>query len=133
MSNFIVQPKLIQIAEALMCSSASVALYAEHSLNESKIHFSNHFHQRMLNINPKSLSKLSHNIHCNVNTPWNYPGGTVLTINTTIKVHMSSTVADPSGLYFCLLAMYKKIRLINNLEPTRMLFQRPRYCQAAPT
>ena len=72
MNRYTTQPKSIQIAKAFKISNASVALYAEHSLNksESNFHFSDSFHQRMLNINPKSLSKLSHNTHRNSDTPW---------------------------------------------------------------
>ena len=72
MNRYTTQPKSIQIAKAFQISNASVALYAEHSLNksESKFHFSDSFHQGMLNINPKSLSKLSHNTHRNSDTPW---------------------------------------------------------------
>ena len=88
MSKYTTEPKSIQISKAFKSSNESVALYAEHSLNESKFHFSDRFHQRMLHINPKSLSKLSHNIHRNSDTPWHYPGGTTLTMNATTKAHM---------------------------------------------
>ena len=100
MNRYTTQPKSIQIAKAFKISNVSVSLYAEHSLNESesKFHFSNSFHQRMLNINPKSLLKLSHNTHRNLDTPWRYPGGTALTMNATAKAHMTSTGNDSTGL-----------------------------------
>ena len=98
MSKFTTQPKSIQIAKAFKCSNASVALYAEHSLNETKIHFSNRFYQGMLNTNLKLSSKLSHNIHRNFDTLEHYPEGIALTMNAATEAHMSSTGTDPTGL-----------------------------------
>ena len=98
MSKFTTQPISIQIAKAFKCSNASVALYTEHSLNKTEFHCSDRFHQKMLHINLKSLSKLSHNINQNSDTPWHYPGDTALTMNATAKAHMSSRGIDPTGL-----------------------------------
>ena len=52
----------------------------------------------MLHINPKSLSKLSHNIHRNSDTLRHYPGDTALTMNATAKANMSSNGDDPTGI-----------------------------------
>ena len=61
----------------------------------------------MLHINPKSLSKLSRNIHRNSDTPWYYPGGTAL----TVKAHISSSGISPTRLgqwtWTCLEGRYK--------------------------
>ena len=125
MSKYTTQSKSIQIVKAFKHSNASLALYAKHSLNESNFYFSDRFRQRMLNINPKLLSKLSFNVHCNSDTPWRYPGGMALTMNATAKAHMSSNKKRPYWtrpldvdtlggkiqnifyLYFGLLPMYK--------------------------
>lgn len=98
MSNYILQPKPLQIARLFKVSNASVALYAKHSLNKPEIPSTHHFHQRMTNTNPKSLSKISCNIHAKNNTLWNYPGGTTLTMDATTKAHMLSSGKDSTGL-----------------------------------
>ena len=71
MQQFIMSAKLEQIAKAFKQSNASVALYAEHSLNQKskEIPMTERFHQRMINVNPSSLSKISFNDHANDDTP----------------------------------------------------------------
>ena len=57
MGQYIMQEKSEQIATAFKKSNASVALYAEHSLNQNskEIPITERFHQRMINVNPSSL------------------------------------------------------------------------------
>ena len=61
MGQYIMQEKSEQIATAFKKSNASVALYAEHSLNQNskEIPITERFHQRMINVNPSSLSKIA--------------------------------------------------------------------------
>ena len=56
MGQYIMQEKSEQIATAFKKSNASVALYAEHSLNQNSmdIPITERFHQRMINVNPSS-------------------------------------------------------------------------------
>ena len=58
MNILVIQHKSIQIV-VFDRSNASLALCAKHSLNKTKIPFSDRFHQRMLITNQKLLSKLS--------------------------------------------------------------------------
>ena len=99
LQQFIMSRKLEQIANAFRKSNASVALYAEYSLNQNlkQIPMTERFHQRMINVNPSSLSKISFNVHTNDDTPWNYPGGTALTVDRISKGHHVRKV-DLSGL-----------------------------------
>ena len=89
MQQFVMSAKLEQIAKAFKQSNASVALYAEHSLNQKskEIPMTERFHQRMINVNPSSLSKISFNEHANDDTPWYYPGGTALTMDRITRGH----------------------------------------------
>ena len=100
MKQFIMSSKSEQIAKAFKKSNASVALYAEHSLNQKskQIPTTERFHQRMINVNPSSLSKISFNVHANDDTPWNYPGGTALTVDRISRGHHASNGVDSSGL-----------------------------------
>ena len=77
-----------------------MALYAEYSLNQNlkQIPTIERFHQRMTNVNPASLSKISFNVHANKDTPWNYPGGTALTVDRISRGHHISNGVDSSGL-----------------------------------
>ena len=100
MKQVIMSSKLEQIAKAFKKSNASVALYAEHSLNQKskQIPTTKRFHQRMINVNPSSLSKISFNVHANDDTPWNYPGGTALTVDRISRGHHANNGVDSSGL-----------------------------------
>ena len=100
MQQFIMSAKLEQIAKAFKQSNASVALYAEHSLNQKSkdIPMTERFHQQMINVNPSSLSKISFNEHANDDTPWYYSGGIALTIDRIPREHHVGNGVDLSGL-----------------------------------
>ena len=92
--------KLKQIATAFKKSNASVALYAEHSLNQKskQILMTECFHQQLINMNPSSLSKISLNDHTNDDTPWNCPGGTALAVDFISRGHHVGNGVDSLGL-----------------------------------
>ena len=100
MKQFIMCEKSEQIATAFKKSNASVALYAEHSLNQKSrdIPVTERFHQLMLNVNPSSLSKIAFNAHANVDTPWYYPGRTALPVDCISNGHHTTNRVDSSGL-----------------------------------
>ena len=100
MGQYIMHNKSEQIATAFKKSNASVALYAEHSLNQKskEIPITERFHQRMINVNPSSLSKIAFNTHANDDTPWCYPGGTALTVDRISRGHHTKNGVDSSGL-----------------------------------
>ena len=89
-----------QIATAFKKSNASVALYAEHSLNQKSrdISVTERFHQQMLNVNPSSLSKITFNAHANADTPWYYFGETALTVDCISRGHHTANGVASSGL-----------------------------------
>ena len=76
-----------------------MTLYAEHSLNQKskQIPMTERFHQQMINVNPLSLSKIGFNVHVN-DTPWNYPGGTGLTVDCIFRGYHIVNGVDLSGL-----------------------------------
>ena len=89
-----------QIVTAFKKSNASVALYVEHLLNQNskEIPKTERFYQRMINVNPSSLSKIAFNTHANDDTPWCYPSGTALIVNRICRGHHTSNGVDSSGL-----------------------------------
>ena len=100
MKQYIMNEKSEQIATAFKKSNDSVALYAEHSLNQKSkdIPITERFHQKMISVNPSSLSKIAFNTHANDDTPWCYPGGTALTVDHISRGHQTSNGVDSSGL-----------------------------------
>ena len=100
MKQYLMNEKSEQIATAFKQSNASVALYAEHSLNQKskEIPITERFHQRMINVNPSSLSKIAFNTHTNEDTPWNYPGGAAMTVDRICRSHHTKNGVDSSGL-----------------------------------
>lgn len=55
------------------------------------------FHQRMFNIIPSSVSKISYNKQSNENTPWCLPGGTVIKTDTNFKAHQLHSNINSTG------------------------------------
>ena len=100
MKQYIMNGKSEQIATAFKKSNASVALYAEHLLNQQSkdIPTTKQFHQWMVNVNPSFLSKIAFNAHANVDTPWYYPGETALTVDHISRGYRTANEVDSSGV-----------------------------------
>ena len=100
MKQYIMNKKSEQIATAFKKSNASVALYAEHSLNQKskEIPVKERLHQRMINVNPSSLARIAFITHANVDTPWYYPGRTALPVDCISNGHHTTNRVDSSGL-----------------------------------
>ena len=79
-------------------SNASVALFAEHCLNESKLLPCDLFNRRMKNVSPSSFSYLANNKHEASACSWLQPGGTGFSIDQLFSSHKIAHGADPSGL-----------------------------------
>ena len=92
--------KAIQTARAFKESKASVALYAETSLNELLIRPEHRFHSRMRRINKAAQSFNNNNRHLGPNSAWNARGGTAITIDSYMGSHKTKggSGADPTGL-----------------------------------
>ena len=92
--------KATTTARAFKASKASIALYAELSINESKLPPYEKFSNRMKQYNPKSLSYTSSNQHQKEESPWNRVGGTAITIDEGFASHRTSqgTGRDKTGL-----------------------------------
>ena len=92
--------KAVQIARAFKESKASVALYAETSLNEPLIRPEHRFHSRMRRINKAAQSFSNNNRHLGPNSAWNARGGTAITIDSYMGSHKTQdgSGADPTGL-----------------------------------
>lgn len=69
--QYIISSKLEQIAKPFKKHNAGVALYTNDCLNQNskQISTTERFHQRMINVNTSSLSKISFNFHANYDTP----------------------------------------------------------------
>ena len=120
-----------------------MALYVEHSLNQKskQIPVTERFHQRMINVNPSSLSKIAFNVQPNADTPWNYFGGTGPSVDRIFRDYHIVNGVDSSCLgrwtwirlegrlntFASYIMAYqpcrKKKRFSNNLEPTCKVFQ----------
>ena len=80
-------------------SRASVALYAELSLNEAKIEPNKNFNDRMYQ-HKKPYSILNNNINLRVSISWYLPGGTALSIDENFRSHQTKNCnsTDKMGL-----------------------------------
>ena len=77
-------------------SKASIALFAEHCLNEQHLDLLDTFNYRMRRADRGSFSYLVNNI--NDVSAWNQTGGTGFTLNKTFKSHKIDHGCDPTGL-----------------------------------
>ena len=87
-------------ATAFKVSKASVALYAEHGLNERRMRKQEQFFHRMRRINEGATTYVSNNTTMHPYHSWHIPGGTALTVDTNLSTHKAQQGSgrDETGL-----------------------------------
>ena len=75
---------------------ASIALYAEHGLNEKELDHSSLFATRMTQAHSPTYTYLANNT--SEEATWNQTGGTGLSIHHSLLSHKTALSADPTGL-----------------------------------
>ena len=86
--------KAIDTSKAFKRSKTSIALYTELSICEEKIPPNEKFNDQMQQYNPRSFSIVSCNQNLMDETPWNFVGGTAITIDKGFLAHK---VTDGTG------------------------------------
>ena len=87
-------------ATAFKVSKASVALYAEHGLNERRMRKQEQFFHRMRRVNEGATTYVSNNTTMHPYHSWHIPGGTALTVDTNLSTHKAQQGSgrDETGL-----------------------------------
>ena len=79
--------KAKETAKSFRDSKASIAMYNETELNQTKVERCDKFNDRMKKINPRSIIYHCHNQNLPKDEVWNVPGGTVMTLDENLLSH----------------------------------------------